>query len=37
MRHIYRMRAAAVAFAAILAVICLWWTFDYVRRRARRR
>jgi hypothetical protein len=31
------MRAAAVAFAVILTLVCLWWTVDYIRRRARAR
>jgi hypothetical protein len=31
------MRAAAVGMGVILALICLYWTFDYVRRRVRRR
>jgi hypothetical protein len=31
------MHAAAVAFAVVLTLICLWWTVDYVRRRARTR
>jgi hypothetical protein len=30
------MQAAAVVFAGILTLICLWWTVDYVRRRMRR-
>jgi hypothetical protein len=31
------MRIAAVAFGVVLAIVCLWWTVDYVRRRARAR
>jgi hypothetical protein len=33
----YRMRAAAVAMGIALALICIWWTVDYVRRRGRAR
>jgi hypothetical protein len=31
------MQWAAVATAIFLTLICLWWTFDYVRRRSRGR
>jgi hypothetical protein len=31
------MRAAAVGFTVLLTLICLWWTFGYVWRRARAR
>jgi threonine/homoserine/homoserine lactone efflux protein len=30
------MNLAAVVFGAVLVLICLWWTFGYVWRRARR-
>ena len=33
---IYRMRQAAVAFSIILALICIYWTYDYLRRRTGR-
>lgn len=33
----YLMRTAAVVFAVILALVSLWWTIDYVLRRASRR
>jgi hypothetical protein len=32
-----RMQQAAVAMAAVLTLVCLWWTIDYVRRRSRGR
>jgi|GraSoiStandDraft_60_1057301.scaffolds.fasta_scaffold880456_2 hypothetical protein len=28
------MRGAAVVFGIVLALICLYWTFAYIRRRA---
>jgi hypothetical protein len=28
------MRGAAVVFGIVLALICLYWTFVYIRRRA---
>jgi preprotein translocase subunit SecE len=31
------MRTAAVVLAIVLTLICLWWTIDYVLRRASRR
>jgi hypothetical protein len=31
------MQAAAVAFAIVLTLICVWWTLGYVWRRARAR
>jgi hypothetical protein len=31
------MRAAAVAFAIVLTLICLWWILGYVARRSRGR
>jgi preprotein translocase subunit SecE len=27
------MRAAAVIFAIVLALVCIYWTFDYLLRR----
>jgi hypothetical protein len=30
-------QAAAVAFAALLLVVCLYWTYAYIRRRSRKR
>jgi Na+-transporting methylmalonyl-CoA/oxaloacetate decarboxylase gamma subunit len=33
----YIMRAAAVVFAVILTLICLWWMLGYVARRSRGR
>jgi hypothetical protein len=27
------MRQAAVAFGIILALVCIYWTYDYMRRR----
>ena len=33
----YLMRTAAVVFTIILTIVCLWWTVDYVLRRASRR
>jgi uncharacterized protein (DUF2062 family) len=32
---IYPMRQAAVAFSIVLAVVCIYWTYDYIRRRSR--
>jgi hypothetical protein len=32
----YTMRTATIAFGILIALICLYWIFDYVRRRARR-
>jgi hypothetical protein len=31
------MQAAAVAFAVVLTLVCVWWTFGYVWRRSRAR
>jgi hypothetical protein len=31
------MRGAAVAFAIVLSLVCIYWTIDYVRRRSRAR
>ena len=31
------MQAAAVALAIVLTLVCVWWTFGYVWRRARTR
>ena len=31
---IYRMRQAAVGFSIVLALICIYWTYAYIRRRA---
>jgi hypothetical protein len=31
----YTMRTAAIVFAIAIALLLLYWTFDYIRRRAR--
>jgi hypothetical protein len=31
------MQAAAVGFAVVLTLICVWWAFGYVWRRSRAR
>jgi hypothetical protein len=33
----YTVRAAAVALAIVLTLICLWWMLGYVWRRSRAR
>jgi hypothetical protein len=33
---IYRMRQAAVGFSIVLALVCIYWTYDYMRRRSGR-
>jgi len=30
-------RAAVVAFALLLLVVCLYWTYGYIRRRSKKR
>ncbi len=30
-------RAAVVGFAVVLLVVCLFWTYGYIRKRSRRR
>jgi hypothetical protein len=30
------MHTAAIVFSSLLALVCIYWTFDYVRRRSRR-
>jgi hypothetical protein len=30
-------RAAVVGFAVVLLLICLFWTYGYIRRRSRKR
>jgi len=30
-------RAAVVAFALVLLVVCLYWTYGYIRRRSKKR
>jgi hypothetical protein len=30
-------RAAVVGFALVLLVVCLYWTYGYIRRRSRKR
>jgi hypothetical protein len=30
-------RAAVVAFAVVLLLICLFWTYGYIRRRSKKR
>jgi hypothetical protein len=30
---IYPMRAGAIIVGAALLLVCLWWTYDYFRRR----
>jgi len=30
-------RVAAVGFAILLALVCLFWTYGYIRRRSRKR
>jgi len=30
-------RAAVVGFAVVLLVICLFWTYGYIRRRSKKR
>jgi hypothetical protein len=30
-------RAAAVGFAIFLVLVCLFWTYGYIRRRSRKR
>jgi hypothetical protein len=30
-------RAAVVAFAGVLLLVCLYWTYAYIRRRSKKR